>query len=93
MLTYQAEGQNPLALKTFMQQELLQKGILWGGFHNISYSHSKEDLEYTIKAYAEILPRLKLAIENNQVESLLKGELLEAVFRKINEHNIQPKNA
>jgi hypothetical protein len=26
--------------------------------------HSKEDLEYTIKAYAEILPRLKLAIEN-----------------------------
>ena len=53
----------------------------------------KEDLGYTIKAYAEILPRLKIAIENNQVESLLKGELLEAVFRKINEHNIQPKNA
>ena len=54
---------------------------------------SKEDLEYTIKAYAEILPRLKIAIENNEVESLLKGELLEAVFRKINEHNIKPKNA
>ena len=39
-------------------------------------------------------PKIRVSkFENNQVESLLKGELLEAVFRKINEHNIQPKNA
>ena len=91
MLTYQAEGQNSLALKTFMQQELLQKGILWGGFHNMCFSHSQEDLDYTMKAYAEILPRLKTAIEQNTVEAQLKGELLEAVFRKITDHNIQAK--
>lgn len=91
MLTYQAAGQDALVLKTFMQQELLQKGILWGGFHNISYSHSQEDLAYTMDAYAEILPRLKLAIESNTVQQLLKGEILETVFRKISDHNIKPR--
>jgi glutamate-1-semialdehyde aminotransferase len=93
MLTYQAEGQNPLALKTFMQQEMLQKGILWGGFHNMSYSHTQADLDYTMKAYADILPRLQVAIQTNTVESYLEGELLEAVFRKVDQHNIKPKNA
>jgi len=92
MLTYAAPGQDALELKTFMQQELLQKGILWGGFHNMCYSHSQEDMEYTLSAYAEILPRLKSAIESNSVKSLLKGEVLEAVFRKISDHNIKPKN-
>jgi hypothetical protein len=74
-----------------MQQELLQKGILWGGFHNMCYSHSQEDMEYTLRAYAEILPRLKAAIEADNVRSLLKGEVLEAVFRKVTDHNIKPR--
>ena len=76
-----------------MQQELLQKGILWGGFHNMSFSHTQADLDYTMKAYAEILPRLQVAIQTNTVESYLEGELLEAVFRKVDQHNIKPKNA
>ncbi len=91
MLTYQAPGQDALILKTFMQQELLQKGILWGGFHNMCYSHTQEDMEYTLSAYAEILPRLKEAIEADNVQILLKGEVLEAVFRKVTDHNIKPR--
>lgn len=91
MLTYQAPGQDALVLKTFMQQELLQKGILWGGFHNMCFSHTQEDMEYTIRAYAEILPRLKAAIDADNVRGLLKGEVLEAVFRKITDHNIKPR--
>lgn len=91
MVTLNAEGKNPLVLKTYLQQELIKKGILWGGFHNMSYSHSKEDLEFTMRAYREILPRLKDLIERNAVESELKGEVLEAVFRKVDNHNIKPK--
>lgn len=91
MLTYQVPGQDGLILKTFMQQELLQKGILWGGFHNMCYSHTQEDMEYTLRAYAEILPRLKAAIDADNVRSLLKGEVLEAVFRKVTDHNIKPR--
>lgn len=91
MLTYQAPDQDGLVLKTFMQQELLQKGILWGGFHNMCYSHTQADMEYTMSAYAEILPRLKAAIEADNVRSLLKGDVLEAVFRKVTDHNIKPR--
>lgn len=91
MLTFQAPYQNPLVLKTYMQQELLKKGILWAGFHNLCYSHNMEDLEYTMTAYQEILPRLKTLIEEDAVEGSLKGEVLEAVFRKIDQHHIKPK--
>jgi len=34
-----------------------------------------------------------VAIHTNTVESYLEGELLEAVFRKVDQHNIKPKNA
>lgn len=91
MVTLNAPGQNPLVLKTYMQQELLKKGILWAGFHNICYAHSMDDLNYTINAYREILPKLKNLIEENAVEKALKGEVLEAVFRKVDNHNIKPK--
>jgi len=91
MVILQANGQNPLVLKTYLQQELIQKGILWAGFHNMCFSHSKEDLEYTLEAYREILPRLKKLIEENAVEGQLKGSILEAVFRKVDNHHIKPK--
>jgi hypothetical protein len=55
------------------------------------YSHTQEDMEYTLSAYAEILPRLKAAIEADNVRSLLKGDVLEAVFRKVTDHNIKPR--
>jgi glutamate-1-semialdehyde aminotransferase len=91
MITFNSSGQNPLVLKTFMQQELLKKGILWGGFHNMCFTHTMEDLQYTMQAYKEILPRLKKLITENAVESSLIGEVLEAVFRKVDNHNIKPK--
>lgn len=91
MVTLNAPGQNPLVLKTYMQQELLKKGILWAGFHNICYAHSMDDLNYTITAYRDILPKLKHLIEENAVEKALKGEILESVFRKVDNHNIKPK--
>jgi glutamate-1-semialdehyde 2,1-aminomutase len=88
MVTFTAEAGNPLEVKTFMQQELIKKGILWAGFHNLCYSHSVQDIEYTLDAYRDIMPRLKKIIE--EVKNHLHGEVLEAVFRKINDFSIKP---
>jgi len=72
-----------LEVKAFVQQELFKQGILWGGFHNMSFSHTDEDVAKTLAAYRAVLPLLKDAIEKGDVASRLEGEPVEAVFRKV----------
>jgi len=75
-------GENPLVLKTLVQQEMIKRGVLWGGFHNMCYSHTDTDIDQTLKAYEEVFPILKEAVESGKPETYLKGEVLEMVFRK-----------
>jgi len=91
IVTFDASAGDPLLLKSLVQQEMIKRGILWGGFHNMCFSHTDEDIEYTLKAYADVLPILKKAIEENNVKDLLKGESVEAVFRKVSNFNMKPK--
>jgi glutamate-1-semialdehyde aminotransferase len=85
-------GCNPLEMKSLVQQEMIKRGVLWGGFHNMCLSHSDEDIEYTLKAYREVLPILKKAVEEKNVAGYLKGEPVEPVFRKTTNFNMKPKN-
>lgn len=86
-------GCNPLEMKSLVQQEMIKHGVLWGGFHNMCLSHSDEDIEYTLKAYKEVLPILKKAVEEKNVKGYLKGEAVEPVFRKTTNFNMKPKKA
>jgi glutamate-1-semialdehyde 2,1-aminomutase len=91
IMTFDASAGDPLVLKSFVQQEMIKRGILWGGFHNMCFSHTDEDIDYTLKAYADVLPLLKKAVEENNIKELLKGEPVEAVFRKVSNFNMKPK--
>jgi hypothetical protein len=84
-------GGNPLEMKSLVQQEMIKRGILWGGFHNMSFSHTDEDVEYTLKAYRDVLPILKKAVDEKNVHGYLKGEPVEPVFRKVTNFNTKPK--
>ena len=90
MITFAPEVGNGLEVKALMQQEMIKRGILWAGFHNMCFSHSDEDIQYTLSAYREVMPIVKHAIESQNVKSFLKGEVLEAVFRKTSSYNIKP---
>jgi glutamate-1-semialdehyde 2,1-aminomutase len=90
MVTFAPEAGNGLEVKALMQQEMIKRGVLWAGFHNMCFSHSDEDLNYTLSAYREVMPILKEAIDSQNVKSYLKGEVLEAVFRKTSNYNIKP---
>jgi len=92
MVTFTPEAGNGLEVKTLMQQEMIKRGILWAGFHNMCYSHTDEDINYTLSAYRDVMPIMKEAIESGDIKSYLKGEVLEAVFRKVSNYNIKPKN-
>lgn len=86
-------GCNPLEMKSLVQQEMIKRGVLWGGFHNMCLSHTDEDIEYTLKAYKEVLPILKKAVDEKNVKGYLKGEAVEPVFRKTTNFNMKPKKA
>jgi glutamate-1-semialdehyde aminotransferase len=93
IVTFDARAGNPLEMKSLLQQEMIKCGVLWGGFHNMSYSHSDEDVSYTLRAYREALPILKRAVEERNVQSYLRGEPVEPVFRRTGNFNLKPKKA
>lgn len=91
IITFDASAGNPLEMKSLVQQEMIKRGILWGGFHNMSFSHTDKDVEYTLKAYRDVLPILKKAVDEKNVRGYLKGEPVEPVFRKVTNFNTKPK--
>jgi len=90
LITFDSIAGNPLHLKSLLQQYLIKNGILWSGFHNISYSHKMEDIEYTINVYKEVLKNLKKAVDDKQVYQSLLGEPVKDLFRKTSGFNIKP---
>jgi glutamate-1-semialdehyde 2,1-aminomutase len=86
----QGEGASPLEMKSFVQQELGRRGILWGGFHNLSFSHSQADVDYTLGAYREVFLELRSAAAEKVVAKKLRGPALGPVFRKTSNFNSKP---
>ncbi|MDP3445972.1 MAG: aminotransferase class III-fold pyridoxal phosphate-dependent enzyme, partial [Ignavibacteria bacterium] len=90
MATFDATAGDPLIQKSLMQQEMIKRGVLWQGFHNICFSHSDEDVNYTLQALEESLTILKKAVEGNKLKEMLKGEPVQPVFRKVDNFNMKP---
>jgi glutamate-1-semialdehyde 2,1-aminomutase len=91
IVTFDDSAGKPLEIKSLVQQELIKRGILWSGFHTISYSHSEADIKYTLSVYEEILPMVKKAVAEKTVREQLHGEPVEPVFRKTTNFNMKPK--
>jgi len=91
MVSFDEKAGHPLELKSFVQQELVKRGILWSGMHNISYSHSMYDIEYTLSAYREVLGLLKEAVRDNTVSKRIRGIPVQPTFRKTSGFNTKPR--
>lgn len=90
IVTFDAKAGDPLILKSLVQQELIKRGILWSGFHNMSFSHTEDDINYTLQVYREVLPILKESVEKNNTAELIKGIPVQPVFRKTDNFNTKP---
>ncbi|MGE5409624.1 MAG: aminotransferase class III-fold pyridoxal phosphate-dependent enzyme [Clostridiales bacterium] len=91
LVTFDPIRGNPLEMKSLMQQEMIRNGILWSAFHNMSFSHTDNDIDYTLKTYEKVLPILNKAVNENNIRKYLKGEPVEPVFRKVSNFNSKPK--
>lgn len=90
MAAFDEKAGDPLIQKSLMQQEMIKRGVLWQGFHNMSFSHSDTDVEYTLQALEESLSILKKAVQENKLKEMLKGEPVQPVFRKVDNFNMKP---
>ena len=90
MATFEDKAGDPLVQKSLMQQEMIKRGVLWQGFHNMSFSHTDADVDYTLQALEESLAVLKNAVQKNSLKELLKGEPVQPVFRKVDNFNMKP---
>ncbi|WP_437301222.1 aminotransferase class III-fold pyridoxal phosphate-dependent enzyme [Sorangium sp. So ce426] len=84
-------GPEPLLMKSLVQQEMLARGVLWGGFHTMCFSHTDEDVARVLGAYGEVLPMLKDAVTRGDVAARLRGEPVEPVFRKTHNFHLKPR--
>lgn len=80
MLSFESPN-DPLISKSFVQQELLRRGVLWSGTHTLSYAHTAEDISYLVDCYWEIFRDLKDLSSSGKVAEALEGAPVQAPFR------------
>lgn len=68
-------------LKTLFMQEVLARGILTLGTHNMSYCHSDADIDKLLQCYDEVFSIIKDGILNSCLEKYLRCKPLEPLFK------------
>lgn len=77
------EYENGLAIKTLYVQKMLERNILAKNAFYPSYAHKKEDVIFYLKNIEEVFKELKDLVDNNNVESQLKGPLAHTGFQRL----------
>jgi len=68
-------------IKTYFLQEIFKRGVLTLGSHNISFSHSKKDVDFLIDVYTKVLPMIKEHIKNQTLLENIHCEILKPIFK------------
>lgn len=70
-----------LHLKSLFQQEVVKQGILFNGNHLVTYSHTDEDIDYTLQAYRHALEVLAQALDSGRsLLEFLAGPPIQPIF-------------
>lgn len=75
-----AGGYTTYQIKTLFLQEMLARGVLTLGTHNMSYAHGDDDIAWLMDAYDEVLPILRDAIADGTLLDQFRGEELRPLF-------------
>ena len=72
---------DPLIIKSLFQQECIKRGVLISSSQNISFSHTNQDIDYTLKVYRSAMEILATSLKEGNTEELLEGPPVKPVFR------------
>ncbi|MCH8157704.1 MAG: aminotransferase class III-fold pyridoxal phosphate-dependent enzyme, partial [Nitrospinae bacterium] len=89
IVTFDGLGRfDSLEMKSYFQQELLRRGILWAAYHALSFSHQKEDIELTLNAFEDVMKLFRKVVDGTRsLRSLIEGEPVKPVFRNVADFN------
>lgn len=89
IISFTGQGRyDELEMKSYFQQEMIRRGILWTAYHALCWSHSMDDIEYTLAAYDEVLGLFRKVVDSGaSLRSLIEGEPVKPVFRKVADFN------
>ena len=76
-----AFGYSDLEIKSYIQQELLQRGFLWHGQHNMSFSHTRKDIKGLLGAYDAIFGALRELLQEKRLRQALRGKPITNIFK------------
>jgi glutamate-1-semialdehyde 2,1-aminomutase len=76
-----ANGHSLWKIKTLWMQEMMARGILSFGTHNMSFAHRDADVDKLLSVYDEVLPILKEAVYGDNFAPYLRCEPLQPLFR------------
>jgi len=68
-------------LKTVWMQEMVARGVLTFGTHNINHAMTEDDMVWVESAYAEVLPILADVVHNGTLAKWLRCEPLAPLFK------------
>ncbi len=74
-------GFSDLEIRSYLQQELIQRGILWHGQHNVSLSHTAADIEKIGRAYDGALKLVAKALRKGDLKQRLVGKPITNIFK------------
>jgi glutamate-1-semialdehyde 2,1-aminomutase len=75
------DGNDSILMKSLLIQEMACRGVfMHPGVEYISFSHSKQDIDKTVESYHDAVLVVKKALEENKLESYLKGKPIRSVY-------------
>jgi glutamate-1-semialdehyde aminotransferase len=69
-------------LLSIYQEILIENGILSLGVNNFCLAHSEEDVRKFIYAVNKALDKVKIAVDKDSIEGLLKGKKFRPIFKR-----------
>ena len=78
---FDSQGNESLPLKSLLLQEMVKKGIfLSPGPTFISYSHTKDDIDSTLRSLEEVCTEIKSKVKRENYEDYLQGEMPKSIW-------------
>ncbi|MCU4742994.1 aminotransferase class III-fold pyridoxal phosphate-dependent enzyme [Halobacteria archaeon AArc-m2/3/4] len=80
--TEDEDGSGGRLVRSLFMQEAHRRGVLYTGSHLPTYSHTDQDVEFTLEVYRECLEVVSEALEAGDVAERLEGDLVGATLRE-----------
>ena len=77
----------PLELKTYFQQECARRGVLFIGYHLVTYAHKKKHIDFTLDAYDQVMSSFKNVLRNNKLMESLAGTVVTQIFKNVGDRS------